>query len=56
LAPGGDVVLSDTWDTTGAEPGVYTIVGSVEYGGQSAGPRGVVVHSRRQLYLPLVRK
>jgi hypothetical protein len=56
LAPGEDVTLDDAWDTTGVDAGDYTVVGYVDYGGESAGPRGVVVRTRRRLYLPLIRR
>jgi hypothetical protein len=56
LQPGEDVTFEETWDTAGVAHGTYMVVGRVDYGGQTAGPRGVAVSSRRRLYLPLIMK
>ena len=53
LAPGSNREFERGWDTSGTKVDTFGIVGSVLYGGRSAGGL-VVVSSEERVYLPLV--
>jgi hypothetical protein len=56
LAPGTGVTVQDAWNTTGIEAGTYTLLGYVSYDGGATPPRTLDLHTRRQIYLPIITR
>jgi hypothetical protein len=54
LAPGRTVAVDEVWDTSGAQEGLYTLLGYVLYESSSASPATIVVTTQAPVYLPIV--
>ncbi|MBN1642203.1 MAG: fibronectin type III domain-containing protein [Anaerolineae bacterium] len=54
LAPGSEVLVSDSWDTGSAVEGAYRVVGFVRYDSTATPPELIEVRTWRRVYLPTV--
>jgi len=56
LGPGNVAAINNVWDTTGATPGTYDIVGYALYESTATDPVTAQATARARVYLPLILK